>query len=240
MDPLPPTTPPQPRPRLVTLTLELSNTRTDRGGRPRNRTESYVLGLTHPAGASSPLFDPFSLACYRALLLGSPTAIIRATLRPSGRKLLTEPLGPQPLAGEDVVEPRASNRVCLLFRLYTHQSKTGQKRFFGCRGSDARFPSQTPWLNYRPEEVIFDRATGAPPTFADAADYARKAKALAGGNPPTKTQAWSTWLWLLAHATFCPDTTPPSPADPGGRVALIPWSNEGAYFSRTVTTTAGR
>jgi hypothetical protein len=56
-------TPPLPASKPVTLTVELSNTRTDRGNRRRNRTETYVLG-------QAPRYDPFSFCCYRALLLG--------------------------------------------------------------------------------------------------------------------------------------------------------------------------
>src|SRR5262245_12928600 len=66
MSPTPPPTANKP----LTLTVELSNTRTDRGRRLRNRTETYVLG-------HAPCYDPFSFCCYRALLLGAVGACIR-------------------------------------------------------------------------------------------------------------------------------------------------------------------
>jgi hypothetical protein len=113
-----PAQPARPSGRHVTLTLELANTRKDRNDRLRNRTESYILGVTHGPDANGfqPAFDPFSFSCYRALLLGAPGAVIGATLQSGKRNLLTEPLSPQRLAGEEFVERREwSNRIALFF-----------------------------------------------------------------------------------------------------------------------------
>jgi hypothetical protein len=240
MDLTPPT---RPGGRLVTLTLELANARTDRGDRLRNRTESYTLGVARgtDAVAFRPAFDPFSFCCYRAMLLGSPGAVIGATLQPGKQNLLTEPLSPQPLAGEAAVEPREwSNRIALFFVLRTRDGGTGDRRLFGCRASDTTCDPWAAWLRYQPAEVVLDRATGAPPTFADAADFARRAATLGGGGPPTKAQAWSTWFWLLLHATVCAAKRP-APAAPG-TPAVVPWvrSEVGISFHRHSVMKKGR
>src|SRR5689334_7397462 len=114
-----PVRPTRPTNRLVKLTVELSNTRTDRGKRLRNRTETYVIGLLPGLDVNSftPPGNPFTFCCYRALLLGDPTVIIRATVQPGRHRILTDPLAPQPLQGEDAVESRGATRLALLFRM---------------------------------------------------------------------------------------------------------------------------
>jgi len=202
-NPVEPSPPVRPTSKFVTLTVELSNTRMDRGRRLRNRTESYVLGLVHGGDARyfTPSYDLFSLCCYRALLLGSPGAIVRATVLPGRRLLLTEPLPPQCLKGEDTVEERESGpRLALSFMMQTGEGHHPTRRFFGFRASDAR--GSLEWLHYEPKQVILERATGAPPTFADVADFQRKSQVIAKGGPLTKVQAWSTWFWLLLHQTY--------------------------------------
>lgn len=239
MDPAQPT---RPSGRLVTLTLELANTRTDRNDRLRNRTESYILGVTHSPDTTGfrAAFDPFSFCCYRAMLLGAPGAVIGATLQPGKRNLLTEPLSPQCLAGEEIVERREwSNRIALFFIMRTDGGETGDRRFFGCRESDTTCDHWAAWLQYKPAEAILDRATGAPPTFADAVDFAQKVATLARGKPPTKAQAWSTWFWLLLHTTFCAAKG----ADAGAGASLtLPWvRNEfGINFYRHSVIKKGR
>lgn len=233
----------RPSGRLVTLTLELANTRTDRNDRPRNRTESYILGGTHGTDTTGfrPAFDPFSFCCYRAMLLGAPGAVIGATLQPGKRNLLTEPLSPQCLVGEEVVERREwSNRIALFFIMRTDGGETGERRFFGCRESDTTCDHWAAWLQYKPAEAILDRATGAPPTFSDAVDFARKVATLARGKPPTKAQAWSTWFWLLLHATFC--AAKRSTTADGGAPLTLPWvRNEfGINFYRHSVIKKGR
>jgi hypothetical protein len=224
------TAPSPPARKPVTLTVELSNTRTDRGNRLRNRTETYVLG-------HSPSYDPFSFCCYRALLLGAPGAIVRATLQPGRQGLLAEPLGPQRLRGEEAVEWRYfCNRTALTFRLHS-AAGSSWRRLFGFRHSDIKGRKGSPggapgWLHYWPEEVILDPATKAPPTFADVADFERKSQLLAEGEAPTRAQAWSTWLWLLLHATFYADSRTGS---------LSPWDRHyGVQSWRHTLMKAGR
>jgi hypothetical protein len=53
MGPVLPVRPARQTSRLVTITVELSNARMDRGRRPRNRTEAYTLGVL-------PRYGPFS------------------------------------------------------------------------------------------------------------------------------------------------------------------------------------
>jgi hypothetical protein len=207
----------------VTLTVELSNTRTDRGGRLRNRTETYVLGVLNGPGVNhfTPPYDLFSFCCYRALLLGSPGVIIKVTVQPGGRKLLTEPLPPQRLKGEDAVEPRhRDNRVAQLYRMYPIRGPSCPSRFFGYRSSDRGSPT---WLRYQPQEVILDPATGAPPTFGDVDDFQHKSQVIGPGGPLTKAQAWSTWLWLLLHKTFHLTKC-------GGQHTLMSWDQSGILF----------
>jgi hypothetical protein len=229
----------QARSKLVTLTVELSNARTDRGGRLRNRTESYVLGLL-PGGdicSFSPPYDLFSFCCYRALLLGSPGVIIRATVQPGGRKLLTEP--PQCLRGEEAVEERElENRAALLFLFQPTRGNHSTRRFFGFRASDAT--GSLEWLHYQPTQVILDPASGAPPTFRDTADFERKSQVLARGGPLTKAQAWSTWFWLLLHKTFYAAQFPTYPGDSAGQPCLAPWHPQlGIQFERTMIVKHG-
>jgi hypothetical protein len=207
--------------RLVTLSIELSNARTDRGGRLRSRTEQHILGVVHGPDVNSftPPYDPFSFCCYRALLLGVPCAIVRATIQPGGRTLLADPLPPQRLKGEETVEARHwSTRSALLFRLY-RPSGNSPRRVFGYRNSDCR----PYWWGYDPAAAILDQATRLPPTFADLDDFQRKAQVLAGGKPLTKMQAWSTWFSLLLHTTFYAIKKPVSPDAPNGRYQLEPW-----------------
>ena len=224
---------PRPTSRLVTVTMELSNTRTDRGRRPRNRTETYVLGVQHGPGAGLPASpgDLFTFCCYRALLLGDPVVVVRAKAQPGGRMILTDPLPAQPLRGEAAVEARYwSNRNALLFRL---QGQGGyvNRRFFGYRSSDGQ--GARPWLRYAPEEVILDRSTGAPPAFVDADDYQRKVRVMTPEGSPTKAQAWSTWFWLLLHKTF-------HAAKSSGHYILAPWDHQhGILFRGTTVTTHG-
>lgn len=142
-------------------------------------------------------------------------------VRPGKQNLLTEPLSPQRLAGEEAVEPREwFNRIALFFILRTDRGETGSRRFFGCRESDATCDPWAAWLQYKPEEVILDRA---PPTFADVADFVRKAATLARGKPPTKAQAWSTWFWLLLHATFCAAKRSAAADAGAGSPLILPW-----------------
>jgi hypothetical protein len=210
----------------VTLAITLANAGVTKGDRPKDRTETHLVGATAPA------YDPFSFCCYRALLLGHPAAITRAVLRPGGRRLLTEPLSPQPLLGEETVAWREwSCRKSLLFRLQSGGFGHTTRRVFGYRHSDGHGPR--PWLRYQPDEVVLDPATGAPPTFADAEDFRRKVQVLGPGQGPiTRAQAWSTWFWLLLHATFCANTiggTDPS----GGRPDMAPWSPDGILYMGT-------
>jgi hypothetical protein len=199
-----PVRPPGPTNRLVKLTIELSNTGRTRSNRLRNRTETYVMGLVPSLEINHfiPPADLFTFCCYRALLLGSPATVVRATVQPGRRNVLTDPLSPQPLQGEEAVETYdCSSRRALLFRMQGHRGRCHSSRyFFGFRYSDCR--RSPAWLRYQPAEVILDRSTGAPPTFVDEADYQRKVPVLAGGEPPTRAQAWSTWFWLLLHRTF--------------------------------------
>jgi hypothetical protein len=241
MDPAQPT---RPSGRLVTLTLELANARTDRTDRLRNRTESYILGVAHGTDATGfrPAFDPFSICCYRAMLLGAPGAVIGATLKPGKRNLLTEPLSPQCLAGEEVIERREwSNRIALFFIMRTNDGETGDRRFFGCRESDTTCDPSAAWLRYNPAEVVLDRATGLPPTFADPADFAAKTATLGRGKP-TKAQMWNTWFWLLLHATFCAGKRPPTAAAGAKSPLILPWRrNEfGIHFQRHSVVKKGR
>jgi hypothetical protein len=219
--------------KVMTLTVELANARIDCGRRLRKRTENYIVGVHHGPDMSSftPGYDLFSFCCYRALLLGSPCAIVKAMVRPGCRKLLTEPLPPQRLKGEDTVEPRYwSTRHALQFLLWTRGPSYGAPRFFGYRYSDGvavaswgRSASAS-WKDYRPDEVILDSATGAPPTFADLEDFQRKARVLAQGQPLTKDQAWSTWFWLLLHTTFHAVKLPGSPVATKSYYTLEDWT----------------
>ena len=219
---------------------------TDRNDRLRNRTESYILGVANGPDATGfrAAFDPFSLACYRALLLGSPGVIIGATIQPGKRNLLTEPLLPQRLAGEETVEPKRewSNRIAHFFIMRTDREETGDRRFFGCRQSDTTCEQWATWLQYRPQEVILDQATGEPPTYTDMADFAQKAATLAWGKAPTKAQVWSTWFWLLLHATFCAAKCPAAADASPGSPLILPWiRNEfGITFYRHSVIKKGR
>jgi hypothetical protein len=236
MEPSQPVRPCQPTSKLVTLTVGLSNTRTDRGGRPRNRTETYTLGVLNGLGDNcfTPSYDLFSFCCYRALLLGSPGVIIRATIQPGGRKLLTEPLAPQRLRGEDILEAREwSNRFGLMFRLQTSCGKYTNRHFFGYRHSDRK--ESAPWLHYQPQEVILDSTTGAPPSFADVEDFQRKGPLLAQGEPLTKAQAWSTWFWLLLHTTFYAAKSPSEPGAADGQYYLVAWDHGNGIVYRGLT-----
>lgn len=189
--------------KIVSLTLVLSNARTTRNDRPRNRTETYTIGVLPPDGIDqfTPVYDPFSFCCYRAFLLGHPIAIINAVIRPGNKKLLTEPLAPQCLKGEEAVGWREfTNRVAMNFRLRTDRKGTN-RRLFGARESHSKRPA--PWLKYQREEVILDPATGAPPTFTDGEDFMRRSQTIGHeGGPITTAQAWSTWFWLLLHTTL--------------------------------------
>jgi hypothetical protein len=229
-----PLLPSEPSSKLVTLTMELANSRKDRGRRLRNRSETYAVGIHRGPDVSSfpPPYDLFSFCCYRALLLGSPCAVIKATVRPGGRKLLTEPLPAQRLKGQDAVEARYwSTRHGLLFLLDKQGGSYAHRRLFGYRHSDGvavaswRTRASATWFTYRPEEVVRDPATGVPPTFADPEDFQRKAQVLARGEPLTKAQAWSTWFWLLLHTTFFAGRSPGSPEAPRGQPYLERWSS---------------
>lgn len=230
----PQTSRPRTRQKLATLTVELSNARTDRARRVHNRTESYTLGLAGDGTSFSPPYDLFSFCCYRALLLGSPGVIIRATLQPGKRKLLTEPLPPQRLKGEDEVEEcEREKRAALSFLMQPSQGRHFSRRFFGFRASHAHGSME--WLCYEPSLAVLDRETGAPPTFEDVADFESRSQTLAAGRPLTKEQAWSTWFWLLInrtfHATRCPDS-----AD----VSLVRlWPDHGISFPRVVIVKHG-
>jgi hypothetical protein len=184
--------------------------------------------LREPSISSS---DLFTFCCCRALVLGDPVVVVRAKVQPGGRMTLTDPLESQPLRGEAAVERRHwSNRQALLFRLQGRGGYT-TRRFFGYRYSDGQ--GARPWLHYQQEEVILDRATGHPPTFADADDYQRKIRVMTPDGPPTKAQVWSTWFWLLLHTTF-------RAAKPSGQYILAPWDHQyGILFERTTVTTHG-
>ncbi len=217
----------------VTLTVEISNTRTDRGRRLRNRTESYFLG----AEPALPVFDPFSFCCWRALLLGSPAVVIRATAMPGRRGLLTEPLAPQPLFGEADVEGQYwSNRTALSF-LMQGRGGRADRRFFGFRASHLgigllRGGPDAPWLHYRPADAILDAANGQPPTFADADDFRARSQSVAGGAAPTRVQAWATFFWLLVNRTYFVSQS-------NGLVG--PWhADHGIQFRGCTTVKAGR
>ncbi len=223
----------RPTNRLIMLTIELSNLRTDQGNRLRNRTETYTLDVLPGTDVKcvAPRCDVFTFCCYRALLLGHPGAIVRATVKPGGKKILTDPLEPQPLQGEDVVEAREwSNRHALLFRL-RRPGGSSPRYFFGCRQSDIQGSPR--WLDYQPGEVIRDKTTGRPPAFADVEDFQRKVRVLVQGGPPTKAQVWSTWFWLLLQWTY-------HAARVSGQYTLIPWRQEhGIYFSGVTAVKKG-
>jgi hypothetical protein len=229
-----PDAPIQPEPLIpVTLTVEISNTRTDRGRRLRNRSESYFLG----AEPALPVYDPFSFCCWRALLLGSPAVVIRATAMPGRRGLLSEPLPPQPLFGEAEVEGQYwSNRTALSF-LMQGRGGRADRRFFGFRASHfgggfrLRGP-ETPWLHYRPSDAILDAATGRPPTFAGVDDFRVRSQSVAGGAAPTREQAWATFFWLLVNRTYFVSQS-------NGLVG--PWdADHGIQFRGYATVKAGR
>jgi hypothetical protein len=219
--------------KLVTLTLEVANSRIDRGRRLRSRTETYTVGIVHGPNMNcfTPPYDLFSFCCYRTLLLGSPCAIVKAMIRPGGRKLLTEPLPPQRLKGEDAVESRYwCTRNALQFVLHSCGPGYGAPRFFGYRHSDGIAVAtwgrrgSLSWLFYQPDAVILDSATGAPPTFANLEDFQQKAQVLAQGQPLTKDQAWSTWFWLLLHTTFHAVKSPGLPDATKGQHTLEAWT----------------
>jgi len=219
---------PRPTNRLITLTIELSNLKTDQGNRLRNRTETYTLGVLPGTDAKcvTPPCDVFTFCCYRALLLGDPAVVIRATLQPGGKKILTDPLSPQPLRGEDAVEAREwSNRHALLFRLQRRGGFTN-RQFFGYRQSDGQGSPR--WLCYQPGEVIRDQATRMPPAFADAEDFQRKIRVLVRGGPPTKAQAWNTWFWLLINKTY-------HAVKAVGQYSLVSWYPDHGIIFRGVT-----
>jgi hypothetical protein len=128
------------------------------------------------------------------------------------------------LQGEEVVEDRdLENRAALLFLLYPSRGHSSSRRFFGFRSSHAT--GSLEWLRYQPAQAILDRATGAPPTFRDLADFERRSQVLAGGGPPTKAQAWSTWFWLLLHKTFHAGKPSAAAGNAAGATCLVPWAN---------------
>lgn len=140
-------------------------------------------------------------------------------MNPGKIHLLSEPLHPQPLFGEDAVETcESSKRYYLLFRLQTGNGRWANRKLYGFRHSDLR--REAPWLRFRPDEVILDAASNWPPFFSDAADFKKRVGSIGREKGSmTRAQAWSTWFWLLTRLSFYFGKM----ATSGDDFELLPW-----------------